>query len=139
MDLNLDFVERSEKSSPQKGGSQTSLRMRYLAEAEILKRELGGLEGLRMRLQISRRKLCQILLVDPSAWTRWARDESKIPPHIWKMLSLLEEHPQSIRNHQLQQLVASQEKQLQSTRHQLWGLTALSLLAFLCSILSFFF
>lgn len=59
-----------------------------MAEVEVLKRDLGGLEEVRGKLGLSRRKVCQMLLVDPSAWTRWCRDESKVPPHIWKMLHM---------------------------------------------------
>ncbi|NCN40976.1 hypothetical protein GW916_06965 [bacterium] len=72
-----------------KNGAKTALRMRYMAEVEVLRKELGGLEQVRERLQLSRRKMCQKLLVDPSAWTRWSKDESKVPPHIWKMLSFI--------------------------------------------------
>lgn len=67
---------------------RSSTRMRYLAEVEILKRDLGSLEMVREKLGISQRKVCQMLLVDPSAWTRWRKDESKVPPHIWKMLAM---------------------------------------------------
>lgn len=30
--------------------------------------------------------MAQLLLVDPSAWSRWVKDESKIPPHVIKAL-----------------------------------------------------
>lgn len=30
--------------------------------------------------------MCQLLLVDPSAWTRWMKDESRVPPHIYRSL-----------------------------------------------------
>lgn len=69
--------------------SRSSQRLRYMAEVEVLKRDLGSLEQVRGAMNLSRRKMCQLLLVDPSAWTRWSKDESKVPPHIWKMLSLI--------------------------------------------------
>lgn len=80
---------RSEASSLK--APKTSQRLRYLAEVEVLKRQLGSLEEVRVQMGLSRRKMCQLLLVDPSAWTRWTRDESKVPPHVWKMLSLLKD------------------------------------------------
>lgn len=91
-----DFQIDPEKTAsrgqiPPQNGAKTALRMRYMAEVEVIKRDLGGLEDIRERLQLSRRKMCQKLLVDPSAWTRWTRDEDKVPPHIWKMLSYLTE------------------------------------------------
>jgi len=65
---------------------RTSLRLQYEAEARVLHRQMGGIEAVRKELGLSRRKICQLLLVDPSTWTRWTRDESKVPPHIFKAL-----------------------------------------------------
>ena len=67
--------------------AKSSIRLRYQAEMMLLKRDLGGLEMIRESLGMSRRKICQTLMVDPSAWTRWTKDESKTPPHIYKALS----------------------------------------------------
>lgn len=66
--------------------SKTSLRMKYEAEAKVLLKGLGGLEGIRQNLGLSQRKMAQLLLVDPSAWSRWVKDESKVPPHVVKAL-----------------------------------------------------
>lgn len=66
--------------------TRTSLRLMYEAEARVLHRQMGGIEAVREQLGLSRRKICQLLLVDPSTWTRWTRDESKVPPHIYKAL-----------------------------------------------------
>lgn len=30
--------------------------------------------------------MAQLLLVDPSAWSRWVKDETKVPPHVIKAL-----------------------------------------------------
>ena len=69
---------------PVAGGIQTSQRLQYLAHAEVVKKQLGGLEEIRLKLGLSGRKLCQLLLVDPSAWTRWKKEGA--PPHIWRAL-----------------------------------------------------
>jgi len=66
--------------------SKSSLRLKYEAERSILKAQLGGLEEIRKRLGLTQRKMTQLLLVDPSAWTRWIKDESKVPPHIYRSL-----------------------------------------------------
>lgn len=66
--------------------TKTSQRLKYEAEIAVLKREIGGLEDLRIRLGFSRRKICQLLLVDPSAWTRWTSDGQDAPPHIYRAL-----------------------------------------------------
>lgn len=68
------------------GRSKTALRLTYEAEVRVFRSKYGGLEEIRKNLGFSRRKMCQILMVDPSAWTRWMRDESKVPPHIYRAL-----------------------------------------------------
>ncbi len=65
---------------------KSALRMRYAAETKIFRDQHGGLENIREKLGFSRRKMCQLLLVDPSAWTRWMKDESRVPPHIYRSL-----------------------------------------------------
>lgn len=65
---------------------KSSLRMRYEAETKVFRSQFGGLEDIRQKLGFSRRKMCQLLLVDPSAWTRWMRDETKVPPHVYRSL-----------------------------------------------------
>ncbi|MGE0764604.1 MAG: hypothetical protein AB7N80_15115 [Bdellovibrionales bacterium] len=76
----LEFLERAP------GRHKTALRLRYESEARVILRQIGGLEGARKTLGLSQRKICQLLLVDPSAWTRWTRDEAKVPPHVVRSL-----------------------------------------------------
>lgn len=66
---------------------KTGLRLKYEAEVALIKKEVGHLEDIRQTLGFSQRKICQLLLVDPSAWTRWTRDDSRVPPHIYRALS----------------------------------------------------
>lgn len=75
----LDFAEAEEKP-------KSALRMIYAAEIKVFKAQHGGLEEIRQKLGFSRRKMCQLLMVDPSAWTRWCKDESKVPPHVYRSL-----------------------------------------------------
>jgi transcriptional regulator with XRE-family HTH domain len=79
-------TNRNTPSLDAKPRSKTSLRIRYEAEAEVIKRKLGDLEGMRIKLGLSQRKICQLLLVDPSAWSRWVRSDENAPPHIYRML-----------------------------------------------------
>ncbi len=77
--------------------AKTSLRLKYEAEAQVILKKLGGLNGIRLELGLSQRKICQLLLVDPSSWSRWIQDESKTPPHILRALewhmALMEKYP----------------------------------------------
>jgi hypothetical protein len=74
----IDFVS-SERT-------RSANRFLYEAEVEVIKREIGDLESIRKSLGFSQRKICQLLMVDPSAWTRWMKGD-RIPPHIYRALS----------------------------------------------------
>lgn len=66
--------------------SKTSSRIFYEAQVSVIQKQLGNLEKIRTDLGLSQRKVCQLLMVDPSAWTRWNRDGEAAPPHIWRAL-----------------------------------------------------
>ncbi len=83
-----EFSEYAEKDAL-KARARTALRIRYEAEASAIQKRLGGLEEIRNVLGLSQRKICQLLLVDPSAWSRWTRtdkNKSAAPPHIYRSL-----------------------------------------------------
>ncbi len=58
----------------------------YKSIVESIKIDIGGLEEVRKTLGLSRRQMCKLLLVDPSAWTRWTRQDQDAPPHIYQAL-----------------------------------------------------
>lgn len=66
--------------------SKTSLRMHYEAQVLVIQKQIGSLEEVRSHLGLSQRKMAQLLLVDPSSWTRWTRQGDEAPPHIWRAL-----------------------------------------------------
>ena len=65
----------------------SSLKMQYEAEVSLLIKKLGSLEEIRRALGLSQRKICQLLMVDPSAWSRWIRAGGRAPPHIYRALA----------------------------------------------------
>ena len=77
---------------------KSSLRMKYEAEVNQITKIHGDLESMRRKLQLSKRKMAQLLLVDPSAWTRWTSEKGEAPPHIYRALQwyllLQEKHPE---------------------------------------------
>lgn len=82
--IRADFEEGAGTSAAR---SKTSLRIRYEAEVEVIRRQIGSLEKLRSDMGLSARKMCQLLMVDPSAWNRWTkRDGEDAPPHIYRAL-----------------------------------------------------
>jgi transcriptional regulator with XRE-family HTH domain len=77
----------------------SSQKMRYEAEVSLIKKKWGSLEEIRKTLGMSQRKMCQLLMVDPSAWTRWSRSQTDAPPHIYRSLNwflLLQEKDPSL-------------------------------------------
>lgn len=102
-----------DQNSKVKNRSKSSLRIRYEAETEVIRRKLGSLETIRGQLGISQRKMCQLLLVDPSAWSRWVREDEDAPPHIYRMLqwylALQEKYPALDVNFWLSTVTRAQE------------------------------
>ena len=87
--INMEIMEKIEKirvEEPIEGRAKTSLKMRYEAQAAVIERQLGGLEGVRSKLGLSQRKMAQLLMVDPSAWTRWNRPDQRAPGIVWRAL-----------------------------------------------------
>lgn len=89
--------EKAIKTSPKEnpgevstgaGGRRNKSPLRSSYEKEVLRiqEELGGLEEIRRSLSLSQRQLCLLLMVDPSAWSRWVKGVTKAPPHIWRAL-----------------------------------------------------
>ncbi|MDZ4660791.1 MAG: hypothetical protein SGJ18_04155 [Pseudomonadota bacterium] len=72
-------------------------RMIYESEVVVIKRLIGDLEQIRQNLGLSQRKICQLLMVDPSAWTRWIKTKGGAPPHVYRALQwylqLIDKHP----------------------------------------------
>lgn len=73
--------------------ADSSQKMRYNAQVDVLKKQIGDLEEIRAKLGLSQRKICQLLMVDPSAWTRWTKysrlsnkKKAGAPPHIYRAL-----------------------------------------------------
>ena len=60
--------------------------MHYEAQVSVIQRQIGTLDEVRIRLGLSQRKMAQLLLIDPSSWTRWTKQGDEAPPHIWRAL-----------------------------------------------------
>lgn len=79
-----DAAASTSVSKDARSRTRTHLRIKYEAEVDVIKRQIGDLEELRSKLGLSRRKMCQMLLVDPSSWTRWTKEGA--PPHVYRAL-----------------------------------------------------
>ncbi len=78
----MDFVDSEGRLK-----SKTADRLHYEAQVQVIRKQLGSLEEVRGKLGLSQRKICQLLLVDPSAWSRWTKNSvESAPPHIFRAL-----------------------------------------------------
>lgn len=66
--------------------SKSAHRLTFEAQVKVLKERIGDLETIRRQLGLSQRKMTQLLMVDPSAWTRWTKPGEDAPPHIYRAL-----------------------------------------------------
>lgn len=91
MQTKADLVEEKRESAPRRGSAEKSqsLRQQYLQEKQQIIEQIGDLNSIRIGLGLSQRRLCQILMVDPSAWTRWMKSDA--PPIVYKALAWLVE------------------------------------------------
>lgn len=98
MEMNRDLDEVTKVLPEGDPRIKSASRMRYEAEVLFLKNQNGDLEVIRQKLGLSRRKICELLLVDPSAWTRWTQAGGDAPPHIHRALdwylSIMEKDPE---------------------------------------------
>lgn len=71
----------------------------YAFEKKTIIKEIGDLEAIRKTLGLSRRKICKLLLVDPSSWTRWSKQGSDAPAYIYRSLqwclAILDKYPEA--------------------------------------------
>lgn len=82
---NADAKEISAETEVFDGRPRSASRISYEAQVAVIQRQIGNLAEIPIKLGLSQRKICQLLLVDPSAWSRWSKDRSA-PPHIWRAL-----------------------------------------------------
>lgn len=124
-DAGADLVEgrtgeEQPRASTRSGRARSPLRLKYEAETELIRRKLGDLEDIRRTLGLSQRKMCQLLFVDPSAWTRWTKSGEHAPPHIYRMLqwylALQEKYPALDVNFWLQTVAQTRNPQENDAR-----------------------
>ena len=80
---------REDSGLEQRPESRTSQALLYASQVEDIKLRFGDIEVMRKTLGLSRRQIAQLLMVDPSAWTRWTKRKKGAPPHIYRALEWL--------------------------------------------------
>lgn len=79
-DTSPNLFQRSQQRS------KTADRITYESEVDVIRSQIGDLEDIRHRLGLSARKMAQLLMVDPSAWSRWSKKITPPPPHVYRAL-----------------------------------------------------
>jgi hypothetical protein len=70
-------------------GGRKQHHEKFQAQIRDITGRYGSLEVMRQRLKMSRRQICDYLMVDQSAWSRWVQETSKgAPPHVYRTLAL---------------------------------------------------
>lgn len=73
-------------------------RSKYDSVVQAIREKHGGLEAMRAKLGFTQKQMSELLLVDPSAWTRWVRDGETAPAHIYQALAwYFESRPAGLR------------------------------------------
>lgn len=97
----------------------SAVRLNYEAQVSVIKSQIGDLEHIRSVLGLSQRKMAQLLLVDPSSWSRWTQRGDDVPPHIYRALQwymiLQEKVPGLSASYFLQKDIVSFKKEMEAT------------------------
>lgn len=114
------MINDSEKSANKVGNRAiSSVRLNYEAQVNVIKDQIGDLENIRSSLGLSQRKMAQLLLVDPSSWSRWTQKGDDVPPHIYRALQwymiLQEKIPGLNASYFLQKDITSLKKDIETT------------------------
>jgi len=80
-----EFTNNEQNDKPNQRSKET-LKGLNKAESELIKEQIGDIESIRQSLGLNKRRMCQLLLIDPSTWTRWSTGKTEVPPHIYRML-----------------------------------------------------
>lgn len=96
-----------------------NLNSRLSSNAEV---EFEWIEEIRTHLALSRRQICLLLKLDPSAWSRWEKTES-IPRSVFQALiwyvQIVEQNPQIHAPYGLEKKLQSQARENEMRIHHL--------------------
>lgn len=66
--------------------------------AELIKKQIGDIEQIRISMGLNKKRMCELLLIDPSTWTRWSTGKTPVPPTVYRSLqwglAVMDKHPE---------------------------------------------
>ena len=75
-----------------------SAREKNELTAKLIKKQIGDLEQIRLHMGLNKKRMCELLLLDPSTWTRWTTGKTEPPPWLYRTLqwglAVMEKHPE---------------------------------------------
>ena len=66
--------------------------------AALIKKQIGDIEQIRISMGLNKKRMCELLLIDPSTWTRWCTGKTPVPPTVYRTLqwglAVMDKHPE---------------------------------------------
>ena len=66
--------------------------------ASLIKKQIGDIEQIRAFMGLNKKRMCELLLIDPSTWTRWTTGKTQPPPSVYRTLqwglAVMDKHPE---------------------------------------------
>ena len=66
--------------------------------AELIRKQIGSIEQIRLSMGLNKKRMCELLLIDPSTWTRWCSGKTPVPPTVYRTLqwglAVMDKHPE---------------------------------------------
>lgn|GEM_PF-4073543 len=89
-DLSVNIDENTQR--------HLSAREKNELTAKLIKKQIGDLEQIRLHMGLNKKRMCELLLLDPSTWTRWTTGKTEPPPWLYRTLqwglAVMEKHPE---------------------------------------------
>lgn len=120
--MDLDWAASNTDQNNEKednGKKSLSARDRNEITASMIKKQIGDIEQVRALMGLNKRKMCELLLIDPSTWTRWTTGKTNPPTWVYRTLqwglAVMDKHPEFhplIKNQGVSELNRSNPKEL---------------------------
>ena len=87
--MDLDWAKEQEENNIDFNDADKntlSTRERNELAASLIKKQIGDLEQVRALLGLNKKRMCELLLIDSSTWTRWTTGKTEPPPWLYRTL-----------------------------------------------------
>ena len=85
-----EFIENKHEKTKSRGRNEIT--------ASLIQKQIGDIEQVRASLGLNKKRMCELLLIDPSTWTRWTTGKTAPPPWLYRTLqwglAVMDKHPE---------------------------------------------